>query len=380
MAHARSTGPGAEEDEAAVLPADGPLGARLRLRAGKPKGGRPGVLLYERDREPAGDANALVVLRRLSFSSALDAQGRQRAVQVHAPLHRWAAGSGAGQKNTALLQGVLERRQALVERWTGASRAHRRLRLSPEWRLVTGLGLQYGVLDSGMALHGTYGWPVIPASSLKGLAAAGARLSGADAALVRRLLGDPRLPEERPAGPAGEERPPERERSEAPPDRAPSAESSEGSRPGDGRKGRGGVVFLDALPDGRPVEVHGDVITPHQQPYYTDTMPRPGGGAPEDPRPPAEHHNPVPVPFLSVSGDLRVDLLGSDPDDLDTVADWLKAAGDEIGTGGRTTAGYGYFTCTEADTAPTWKSTGGKKGKAGGGGKGKTDEKKRRRR
>jgi hypothetical protein len=61
--------------------------------------------------------------------------------------------------------------------------------------------------------------------------------------------------------------------------------------------------------------------------------------------PPAEHHSPVPAPFLSISGRLHVDLIGESPEDLHTARTWLTDAGQELGIGGRTSAGYGYFTC-----------------------------------
>ncbi|GAB2520924.1 type III-B CRISPR module RAMP protein Cmr6 [Nocardiopsis aegyptia] len=341
--------------------AHGPLGSRVwvhqkphpkkgdRDAAKSTKGPAPGhtTLKFGRHHvEP--HANALVVLHRLAFEKMREQketqeQGKLEGWQPHTPLHTWATECGAGQQRNPYLDAVLKRRRALLERMTaprtttsgalGRPRTHvLRLRLATEWRLVTGLGLQYGVLDSGLALHGTYGWPVIPASTLKGLAAAGARLTEADQEQVRRILGDPR-PEDSPAT--------------SPP------------------QGRGGAVFLDALPEARGVSVHSDTLTPHQQPYYTDTFPsaesehnsgqgrtgpseqvdRNGTEGKGGPRPPAEHHSPVPVPFLSVSGCLHVDLLGDDHDDLRTVADWLGKAGDEVGGGGRTSASHGYFTC-----------------------------------
>lgn len=324
----------AAEKTVTLGPAHGPLGRVVHLRHEEvtpEKGATQATTTLRMGKKTVGgDANALLVLRRLSFEAT---GGHKKKWQAHRPLHEWATASQVGQHDKALLQQVMERRKALLDHWCAPHAIPRsvqrrfpgsaaptprgcvlRLVLTCEWRLVTGLGLQFGVLDSGMALHGTYGWPVISASTLKGLAATGARLDKAAPERVRELLGDPR------------------------PQKAPSPT---------GPRGRGGVVFLDALPDTRTgLKVHSDTITPHQQPYYTDTMP---GAAPaEEPRPPGEHHAPVPVPFLSVSGRLCVDLLGTDPADLDTVGQWLDLAGGEVGGGGRTTAGYGYFTCKPA--------------------------------
>ena len=331
--------------------AHGPLGAQVWVHQKpeplgegtgiKAKGTKPGHTTLKFGSKHVGDdANALVVLRRLAFDKrgadpATDKRGKLPGYLPHTPLHTWAVESGAGQRKNDYLKAVLARRRVLLERLSAPRGGNDdepgarvlRLLLVTEWRLVTGLGLQYGVLDSGLALHGTYGWPVVPASTLKGIAAVGARLKKVDEERIRQVLGDPR------------------------PGTSPAEE---------GPKGRGGVVFLDTLPQKHGVTVHGDTITPHQQPYYTDTFPGEDGSVEEDVevgpeggnqerrvRPPSEHHNPVPVPFLSVSGGLHVDLVGESAQDLTTVASWLREAGDEAGAGGRTSGGYGYFTCDE---------------------------------
>jgi len=56
----------------------------------------------------------------------------------------------------------------------------------------------------------------------------------------------------------------------------------------------GSVIFLDAIPID-PVQLKLDVMTPHYGPYYQGN------------EPPADWHNPVPVPFLVV--DSRQDFL-----------------------------------------------------------------------
>ncbi|MDA2807780.1 type III-B CRISPR module RAMP protein Cmr6 [Nocardiopsis suaedae] len=360
----RAPGAGGDPDDETVHPfrAYGPLGARVQVERRIPvdenrKKGRPSTVLKDGGGDVDKGANALVLLQRLAFEKEHEDQ-KLKVAEARGLLNRWAAESGLGQGNAELLKGALARRHAFVERWKAGETPRRyaeRLELVPEWRIVTGLGLQYGEQESGLAMHGTYGWPVIPASTLKGVAAEGARVVekeleeelkarkaeaeerteriSAFREKVRRILGGPR-PGESPA--------------------------TDGESP----QGRGAVRFLDALPGEKGVRVYDDVITPHQQPYYTDTMP---GGGPAAPRPPAEHHNPVPVPFLSVSGTFHVDLLGDDEDALRTAAEWLERAGDESGVGGRTTAGYGYFMCRPA-SAP---STGGPAGAGKGTKKGK---------
>ena len=126
-----------------------------------------------------------------------------------------------------------------------------RLRAEPEWRLAVGLGNGANAHEIGLALHGTYGWPVIPGSALKGLAAAWAASSGGiDADVIRRVLGTPRRDDVR----------------------APAVDPAGAAR--------GDVRFLDAIPAGQPVTVEADVLTPHVKPYYD-------GAAAGTPVPPA---------------------------------------------------------------------------------------------
>ena len=114
--------------------------------------------------------------------------------------------------------------------------------------------------------------------------------------------------------------------------------------PADAGRGKGGrpdaargtVRFLDGIPAGEPVMVEADVLTPHVKPYYD-------GAATGKPVPPAEYHNPVPLAFLTVRGAYVVDLYGPDADDVSLAAGWLMKAGDELGAGAKTAAGYGYL-------------------------------------
>jgi CRISPR-associated protein Cmr6 len=100
----------------------------------------------------------------------------------------------------------------------------------------------------------------------------------------------------------------------------------------------GSVRFLDAMPDGRPVAVLADVMTPHVKPYY-DSIAVPSA----DPVPPAEYHNPVPLTFLTVRGGYAVHLYGGNEKDLGLAVEWLMRAADEFGAGAKTAAGYGYL-------------------------------------
>jgi len=274
-----------------MLRAAGPLGNAIESdgTAIKPRTGY----------QLGSDASALTVLNRIAL---IDDDGRL-ADKAH-PLLRWAADARLGQ-DPALLGQVAARRGQAMAALKAAGQAVRRLVAEPEWRLAIGLGNRANAHEIGFSLHGSYGWPVIPGSSLKGLAAAWAVASGADQAMMRRILGGPRPGEDA---------------------RAP------------GASGRGTVRFLDAIAAGRPAAVAVDVLTPHVKPYY-DAIAQGSGAVPA----PAEYHNPVPVNFLTVSGVFAVDVHGPDADDVDQAVEWLTEAADQLGAGAKTAAGYGYL-------------------------------------
>ncbi len=282
------------------VPAAGPLG---KLVVADSTRVRPGGGYAIPGSEFRAGANALIMMRRLAFfnesTGKLDADG-------HRVLLRWAAETGLGQER-AVVRDVVARRALAVRDLRAQGQHVVRLSAVPEWRLAVGLGEKANPHEIGLSLHGTYGWPVIPGSSLKGLTAAWASApDAADAAnpdAVRRVLGTP--------------------------------------------DARGSVCFLDAIPAGGPrqVKVSVDVLTPHVKRYYETTS----ESAKDPAEPPAEYHSPVPVNFLTVSGPFIVDLYGRKAADVDLAADWLISAGDELGAGAKTAAGYGFLSITELD-------------------------------
>jgi len=169
--------------------------------------------------------------------------------------------------------------------------------LKVAYRLAAGHGGK-NASESGLTLHHSYGVPVIPGSSLKGVAAAYAaqRLSdlwgpGSDA--YRTLFGT--------------------------------------------TSDAGYVTFLDALPLPGTWQLLPDVLTVHHRQYYQ-------AGEKETNIPqPADWDSPTPVSFLSVRGSFLIALLpavGADG--------WARAAYEilqpalaELGVGGKTSSGYG---------------------------------------
>jgi CRISPR type III-B/RAMP module RAMP protein Cmr6 len=296
-----------------VTAAAGPLGRVIESdgMAVKPRTGY----------QMGADANALIIMNRLAFPDdrgMLDEKARR-------PLLRWAAETGLGQ-HAALVRDVAARRARMLEDLRAQGQAVVRLRAEPEWRLAVGLGNRANPHEIGLSLHGSYGWPVIPGSTVKGLAAAWAAASGAGEAETRHVLGSP-----------GSARQSGMDNTTAQRDRPPVR----------GEQARGSVCFLDAIPAGLPVTVAVDVLTPHVKPYYDSTA----DGSGRRLLPPAEYHNPVPVIFLTVSGVFAIDLYGPDGRAAQLAADWLIAAGDQLGAGAKTAAGYGYLAVTRLSGA-----------------------------
>ena len=93
---------------------------------------------------------------------------------------------------------------------------------------------------------------------------------------------------------------------------------------------RGEVQFLDAYPE----EVHfaTDIMNPHYPEYY--------GGS----KPPTDHQNPRPIPFLTVEQTtFRFAFLSKDQSPLDELKKRFQEVLELKGVGAKTAVGYGYF-------------------------------------
>jgi len=165
----------------------------------------------------------------------------------------------------------------------------------PEWRVIVGLGTN-AILGGGMMLHPVFGFPIIPATALKGVCRSYARYAL-----------------ERPA----EEL-----------DVLFGKVDEEGSL-------RGNLIFLDSLPARLPV-IERDVINPHFGAYYQDSK-----------TPPANYLTPSPLFFLAVGQASRYRFgVASETGDsalAELGARWLQETLSTVGVGGKTAAGYGYW-------------------------------------
>lgn len=170
-------------------------------------------------------------------------------------------------------------------------------------RLAVGLGAE-AAIETSVALHRTYGVPVIPGSALKGLAAA----------FVRQRLGES--------------------------DWGPQTQAY-CTLFGDTNQA-GYVTFFDALfvpgsgrgPNGLPLMP--DVMTVHHPDYY------------QGDKPPADWDSPTPVPFPTATGVFLLALAG--PDAWRSFAlDLLRDALRELGVGAKTSSGYGRMTVLDGE-------------------------------
>jgi CRISPR-associated protein Cmr6 len=248
----------------------GPLSTMLTLEKEelRPVGG---------DAEQRGltSANALLILNRCAIVAPDDTLD-------DAPIRSWAIRTSLG-RDSQLLTAVSRRRVAALASLKRFTLGVAYLKLTPESALLTGTATG-GVRDVGIALHGTYGWPVLPGSTLKGTTREYARqLAEHHDALFGVAAPEARV---------------------------------------------GSVMFLDAVPSQFGVKIAEHVLTPHETP-------------------PAEYHNPVPIPFLAVEGGSFVIALVGEPEAVKTAAHLLTEAAAELGVGAKTAAGYGYLLLKE---------------------------------
>lgn len=236
-------------------------------------------------------------------------------------------------------------------RWEMAVRAAHAepFSLKTDWRFIAGLGRK-GALEVGFTFH-RYGFPILPGSSVKGVARAWALIQIAEKLAQTDLKAlDEKLSLD------GEEN--SRERKEY--------ETWRNSLSKDIRHwvedfraifgttaAAGRAVFFDAIPASKPA-LKLDVMNPHYPRYYR------GEEFPTD------WQSPVPVYFLTVAAgrEFRFAVGWRGPMDeegerLQSLAvEWLKAGLQELGAGAKTSAGYGYFTVPkpQAEPAPARKA------------------------
>jgi CRISPR-associated protein Cmr6 len=167
---------------------------------------------------------------------------------------------------------------------------------APQQRLLIGFGTS--ILETSLRLHHTWGVPFIPGTAIKGLCSSFAhqRLEDEkwrkDNAFHLELFGNTTQ--------------------------------------------NGAVTFYDALPSS--FEIHHDVITVHHPTYYAK-----GNEAPTD------WDDPIPIPFLSITGEFLIALSGN-PKAVDLTIKILENALELEGIGAKTSSGYGRLKLTHEKT------------------------------
>ncbi len=91
------------------------------------------------------------------------------------------------------------------------------------------------------------------------------------------------------------------------------------------------LTILDSLPL-LPVQLQGEVMTPHYTSYYQDGFP------------PGDYDNPVPIPFLTVGpGQAFLMAALGTQDDLQSIQDYWETSLEYMGVGAKTSSGFGRF-------------------------------------
>lgn len=184
--------------------------------------------------------------------------------------------------------------EALRRRWQATLNAvgAASFEAAPEWRLVVGLGRE-SAFETGLTLHKVYGCPYVPGSALKGMTLAWARATNAASEdELAALFGT--------------------------------------------QASAGQAVFFDALPV-TPPRLKLDVMNPHYPDYYRSKRRQP----------PAGWQSPIPVYFIVVDSGARflfgVRVRNGAREIAAQASEWLRQALQEMGVGGKTTSGYGYW-------------------------------------
>ncbi len=173
-----------------------------------------------------------------------------------------------------------------------------------EARVLSGLGGAHP-MEVGFAFHSLYGFPYLPGSGLKGVARAWAELTDQDMAKIKLVFGS-------------------------------ESKDERGAK----KHQQGDVIFFDAYAI-TPPRLEVDILNPHFPDYYRD----PKNNLP------AEWQSPNPVNFLTIGiGDREEEkpvfqfaLAARSGEVLQWAAEWLERGLEQLGFGGKTASGYGYF-------------------------------------
>lgn len=192
---------------------------------------------------------------------------------------------------------------------------------TPEWRMVVGLG-RSSILETSMMLDRITGIPLIPGSTLKGLAASYALLCILEK--TRRVDEVEKIYEQFLS-----------EKIDQLPEHFEEFVRIFGHQ---GTVGK--VIFLDAVPTKAPT-LKPDMMNNHYPEYYGDKS---------STQFPTPYQNPVPIYFLTLGKESQFTFAVAGQDNqpqtqtlVQKAQQWLQAGLTDLGIGAKTAAGYGYF-------------------------------------
>lgn len=202
-------------------------------------------------------------------------------------------------KNKAVAEG--DANPTILKQWLPPSLSlWIRWRQTTIWRMVLHLSRAASTENASVCLHPVYGFPYIPGTGLKGMTRAYAHLvldKKEDDKDIQRIFGNL-------------------------------------------SRGAGTVIFHDAWPEKWP-KLELDIVNSHHPEYYK----KKGEGSP-----PGDWENPVPVYFLAIAPGsafrFAITPRSAAPQhiaDAKVASEWLQTSLQEMGAGGKTAAGYGYF-------------------------------------
>ncbi len=199
--------------------------------------------------------------------------------------------------NKEFIVNVINRQHAMIRGLKDSSWYVESLTAVTDSRLIIGLG-GASVIETGMTLHPLYGFPYLPGSGLKGLARAYAEIGvHAQEEELFEVFG---------------------------------SEDKDPRHATNNRQGK--VFFMDGLPTSFP-KLELDIMNPHYGDYY------------QGKKLPADYMNPVPVTFLAVASgeEFSFTIISKEKELAEKGRQWLGDGLTELGAGGKTNIGYGYF-------------------------------------
>ncbi len=225
-----------------------------------------------------------------------------------------------------------------IARWTGIAKnanVGEPFTMKTDWRFVTGLGRK-GPLETGFTFQ-RYGFPILPGSSVKGVARVYALFWLDEQVGKNEQLGKGNLPTLIEILEEESDEKFEKKFGEAYKNSNP--EVGHNLRAIFGTKAASGrAIFFDAIPAEVP-ELKLDIVNPHYPDYYREG------------KPPTNWQSPIPSYFLTVAPGQeflfaigwrgRFDEVAKNRRDM--AVRTLKSALQHLGAGAKTSAGYGYW-------------------------------------